>query len=76
MEPVRIAFEPRVRVLSLDKLLPSKILPAAVMESVKYKRIAASVAEVGVVEPLVVAQAGADGDVTPVSHPAITRVLC
>ncbi len=34
MEPVRIAFEPRVRVLSLDKLLPSKILPAAVMESV------------------------------------------
>lgn len=61
MEPVRIAFEPRVRVLSLDKLLPSKILPAAVMESVKYKRIAASVAEVGVVEPLVVAQAGADG---------------
>ena len=60
MEPVRIAFEPRVRLLSLEKLLPSKILPAAVMESVKYKRIAASVAEVGVVEPLVVAQAGAD----------------
>jgi ParB-like chromosome segregation protein Spo0J len=61
MEPVRIAFEPRVRLLSLEKLLPSKILPTATMESVKYKRIAASVAEVGVVEPLVVAQAGVDG---------------
>ena len=61
MEPVRIAFEPRVRLLPLDKLLPSKILPAGVLESVKYKRIAASVAEVGVVEPLVVAQAGPGG---------------
>nr|WP_313521168.1 plasmid partitioning protein RepB C-terminal domain-containing protein [Brevundimonas diminuta] len=61
MEPVRIAFETRVRVLSLEKLLPSKILPSTIMESTKYKRIAASVAEVGVVEPLVVAQAGADG---------------
>ena len=61
MGSVRIAFEPRVRVLSLEKLLPSKILPSTIIESTKYKRIAASVAEVGVVEPLVVAQAGADG---------------
>lgn len=61
MEPVRIAFEPRVRLLPLDKLLPSKILPTGIIESAKYKRIAASVAEVGVVEPLVVAQAGAGG---------------
>ena len=57
----RIAFEPRVRLLSLEKLLPSKILPTTIIESAKYKRIAASVAEVGVVEPLVVAQAGAGG---------------
>jgi len=60
MERVRIAFEARVRVLPLDKLLPSKVLPPAVLESVKYKRIAASVAEVGVVEPLVVAASSGD----------------
>ncbi|WP_295224941.1 plasmid partitioning protein RepB C-terminal domain-containing protein [uncultured Brevundimonas sp.] len=56
MDPVKIAFEQRVHVLPLDQILPSKMLSAAVIESPKYKRIAASVAEVGLVEPLVVAQ--------------------
>lgn len=41
--------------MPLDRILPSKMLSAAVIESAKYKRIAASVAEVGLVEPLVVA---------------------
>jgi ParB-like chromosome segregation protein Spo0J len=56
MEKVKIAFEQRVRVLPLEQILPSKMLSAAVIDSAKYKRIAASVAEVGLVEALVVAQ--------------------
>ena len=56
MVAVKIAFEQRVRLLPLDQILPSKMLSAAVIDSAKYKRIAASVAEVGLVEPLVVAQ--------------------
>lgn len=53
---VRMAFEPTVRELALDRILSSKMLSAAVTESVKYKRIAASIAQVGLVEPLVVSQ--------------------
>jgi ParB-like chromosome segregation protein Spo0J len=56
MHSVKIAFEQRVRILSVDQILPSKMLTASVIDSVKYRRIAASVAEVGLVEPLVVAQ--------------------
>ena len=56
MVAVKIAFEQRVRLLPLDQILPSKMLSAAVIDSAKYKRIAASVAEVGLVEPLVAGQ--------------------
>ncbi|WP_248118583.1 plasmid partitioning protein RepB C-terminal domain-containing protein [Brevundimonas sp. EYE_349] len=56
MHAVKIAFEQRVRLLPLEQILPSKMLTASVIDSVKYRRIAASVAEVGLVEPLVVAQ--------------------
>jgi ParB-like chromosome segregation protein Spo0J len=55
MARVKISFEQQVRAVPLDRILPSKMLSAAVIESAKYKRIAASVAEVGLVEPLVVA---------------------
>lgn len=55
-EEVRIAFEQQVHVLPLRDLLPSKMLAPGLKESVKYKRIAASVASVGLVEPLVVAR--------------------
>lgn len=55
MARVKISFEQQVRLLPIDRILPSKMLSAAVIESAKYKRIAASVAEVGLVEPLVVA---------------------
>lgn len=57
MDPVKIAFEPKVRIIPLDQILPSKMLSASIIESVKYKRIAASLAEVGLVEPLVIAHA-------------------
>lgn len=64
MHSVKIAFEQRVRLLSVDQILPSKMLTASVIDSVKYRRIAASVAEVGLVEPLVVAQVKAGSTYT------------
>lgn len=62
MASVKIAFQERVRSVSFDRILPSKMLSAAVTESAKYKRIAASISEVGLVEPLILAEARA-GDV-------------
>ncbi len=60
-EHVKISFEQRVLVFPLDDILPSKMLSAALKESTKYKRIAASIAEVGLVEPLVVSKAKSGG---------------
>ena len=57
-DQVRIAFEPRVVVVPLGSILPSKMLAPGLKETAKYKRIAVSVAEVGLVEPLVVARQG------------------
>jgi hypothetical protein len=56
-DPVKISFEQRVRVVALNDILPSKMLSAAVKESAKYKRIAASVAQLGLIEPLIVSRA-------------------
>lgn len=58
-ERVKIAFEQNVITVPLDRLLPTKRLPQGLEASVKYRRIAASVGEVGVIEPLsVVRQKG------------------
>ncbi|MDV6333159.1 plasmid partitioning protein RepB C-terminal domain-containing protein [Asticcacaulis sp. 201] len=54
-EKVRIAFERRVVSLALENILPSKILPAAIAQTVKYRRIINSVLQAGLVEPLAVA---------------------
>lgn len=61
---VRIAFDKRVRIIPLDRILPSKIVPASVLEGSKYKRIAASVREIGLAEPLVVSGAKVAGSYT------------
>jgi len=53
---VKIAFERQVLILPLREILPSKMLAPGLKESVKYKRIAASVAQLGLVEPLVIAR--------------------
>lgn len=53
---VKIAFERRMALLSLSALLPLKAVPPELKQTIKYKRIARSVAEVGVIEPLVVAR--------------------
>ena len=60
-ERVRIAFERQIIMVAVEFLLPTKVLPAQVKDTVKYKRIVASVAEVGVIEPLSVARLDSGG---------------
>ena len=56
VDPVKIAFERKIIIQPIANLLPTKGLPAGVRETVKYRRIAASVAEVGLIEPLSIAR--------------------
>ena len=55
-EPVKMAFERQIVVLPLSDILPMKRVPGAVKQATRYKRIVASIGEVGIVEPLVVAR--------------------
>ena len=55
-KPVKIAFERQVLQIPLGKLLPTRALPKGLEDSVKYRRIAASVSELGLVEPISVAR--------------------
>lgn len=59
--PVRAAFDPRLVVAPLAQILPTRKLSEKILGSVKYRRIAQSIAEVGVIEPLVVAKPPASG---------------
>jgi ParB-like chromosome segregation protein Spo0J len=52
---VRIAFERRIVTLPLASILPLKQVPPTIKKSTKYRRIAKSIIEVGVIEPIVVA---------------------
>lgn len=52
--PVRVAFEDRTVLLPLDAVMPLRTLAPDLRQSVRWKRIAASIAEVGVIEPIVV----------------------
>jgi ParB-like chromosome segregation protein Spo0J len=53
---VRIAFEERIEKLPLSQLLPLNPVSPELKQSAKYKQISRSVAEVGIIEPLVVAR--------------------
>ena len=55
-EQVRSAFEQQLIVLALPSILPLKRVTDTVKGTVRYKRIATSIAEVGIIEPLVVAR--------------------
>jgi ParB-like chromosome segregation protein Spo0J len=55
-EPVKMAFERQVVVLPLSNILPTRRVPDTIKQAMRYKRIVASIAEVGIVEPLVVAR--------------------
>jgi ParB-like chromosome segregation protein Spo0J len=59
--PVKVAFAQQLVVVPLSEILPMRRLADKVMTSVKYKRIAQSVAEVGVIEPLVVVRTPGGG---------------
>lgn len=52
--PIKIGFEQEVVTLALNQIIPLKIIPPSIRNSVKYKQILASVKEVGIIEPLVV----------------------
>jgi hypothetical protein len=55
---VKQAFEKTVVALRLDAILTSRDMDAGVRKSTKYTRIARSIAEIGLVEPLVVTRLG------------------
>lgn len=55
-KPVRQGFESHCILVRLDQLLPGRIMRKAVKSSRKYKQIATSIGEVGLVEPPVVAR--------------------
>jgi ParB-like chromosome segregation protein Spo0J len=55
-DPLKIGFEPSVAVLPLSSVLPLKTVPDAIKQTAKYKQIAKSVTEIGIIEPLVVAR--------------------
>lgn len=61
MAPIKAAFERQMVTVRLDEILPMRKLADKVLTSVKYRRIAQSVAEVGVIEPLVVVRSPGQG---------------
>ncbi len=63
MSAVKAAFSMKAIEVPTAKLLPSRTLKQSLKTTTRYKMIAASVAEVGIVEPLVVfPQRGKDGN--------------
>jgi ParB-like chromosome segregation protein Spo0J len=55
-EPVKVGFERAITTLPITSLLPLKTVPEAIKRSAKFKQIAQSVAEIGIIEPLVVSR--------------------
>ena len=53
-DKIDTAFEPNFLTVSIDNLAPSKIIPENVRSTNKFKQIVASIADVGLVEPLAV----------------------
>jgi ParB-like chromosome segregation protein Spo0J len=53
---VKIAFERRIVVLPVAAILPLRQVTSEIKKTVKYKRIAKSICEVGIIEPIVVAR--------------------
>jgi len=51
---VKMAFESESRMVPLESILPLRRIDAGVRKTVKYLRIAASITELGIIEPLVV----------------------
>lgn len=58
--PVRLGFEETTVRVPIDAIMPLREITAAVRRSVKYGQIAASIAEVGIIEPPAVARDSED----------------
>lgn len=54
--PVKLGFEEASLRIPMDAILPLRQVPEAVRKTIKYCQIAASIAEVGIIEPPVVAR--------------------
>ncbi len=52
---VKIAFEQQILTVPLQHILPLRLVPDSIKRTAKYQRIAKSVVEVGIIEPLIVA---------------------
>lgn len=50
-ENIKLGFETEMVTLDLKRIVPLKILPPDIRKKTKYKKIAASVKEVGIIEP-------------------------
>lgn len=59
--PIRISFESKVLRIPVSSILPLRPMTKRILESKRYGRIAVSVHEIGVIEPLAVTKADADG---------------
>lgn len=57
MSRVALGFIPETLVVALDNLLPSRKMSAGLVTSRKYRQILASIAEIGLIEPLSVVPA-------------------
>lgn len=65
MSKVALGFVPEPRLIPIDRLLPSRKVPAGLAMSRKFKQIQSSIAEVGLIEPLTVTPiAGSEGQYT------------
>jgi len=53
-EPVKAAFSREILILPIAQILPLRHVNAEIKKKTKYRRIAASIAEIGIIEPLVV----------------------
>jgi hypothetical protein len=54
--PVKLGFEETSLRIPIDAILPLRDVPETVRKTIKYSQIAASIAEVGIIEPPVVAR--------------------
>ena len=59
--PVRISFERTIVQLALEKILPVRPVTKRIADSKRYGRIATSLREIGLIEPLVVTKADRNG---------------
>ena len=57
---VEMAFEKDVTRIGIDDIHPLYLVTSATRQTIKYKRIAASIREIGVIEPIVVARDRSD----------------